>query len=127
MLSIRLQFFNVIPLTIGSAIMSPPAAKISKRTDIVADLATARAKVASDVTAHTFSRQELDRFKLVRGDEAEVEESCKSGVLYWMRRDRRVQGGRQFNRILLNCPKNCQAFPRKLVHWGTHQWQLVCF
>ena len=66
--------------------MSPPAAKISKKTDIVAELSAARARVASDVTEYKFSRQELDRFKLVRGSEDELEERCKSGVLYWMRR-----------------------------------------
>ena len=92
MLSSRLQLFTVIPPSIvGSATMSPPAAKISRTTDIVADLSAARASVASDVTEYKFSRQELDRFKLVSGDEADVEESSKSGVLYWMRRDRRVQ------------------------------------
>ena len=66
--------------------MSPPAAKISKKTDIVAELSAARARVASDVTEYKFSRQELDRFKLVGGSEDELEERCKSGVLYWMRR-----------------------------------------
>ena len=71
--------------------MSPPAAKISKKTDIVAELSAARVRVASNVTEYKFSRQELDRFKLVRGSEADVENRCESGVLYWMRRDRRVQ------------------------------------
>ena len=66
--------------------MSPPAAKISKKTDIVAELSSARASVATNVTEYKFSRQELDRFKLERGSEADVEDRCKSGVLYWMRR-----------------------------------------
>jgi len=71
--------------------ISPSTTKISKKTDIVAELSAARARVASDVTEYKFSRQELDRFKLVRGSEDELEERCKSGVLYWMRRDKRVQ------------------------------------
>ena len=77
-------FFKSLARTISN--MSPPAAKISKKTDIVAELSAARALVASNVTEYKFSRQEMDRFQLVRGSEADVEERCKSGVLYWMRR-----------------------------------------
>ncbi len=52
-----------------------------------------RLKVAASIADMDMSRQERDRFRLVSGSHEDVAEAAKARkhVLYWMRRDQRVQ------------------------------------